>query len=45
MEYDTIIQVMDTLRVYVEVDEDGQLERFELFPDISMGDATQGGGA
>ncbi|MEL6870064.1 MAG: biopolymer transporter ExbD [Pseudomonadota bacterium] len=45
VEYDTIIQVMDTLRVYVEVDEDGQLERFELFPDISMGDATQGGGA
>ncbi|MEM6818443.1 MAG: biopolymer transporter ExbD [Pseudomonadota bacterium] len=44
IEYDTIIQVMDTLRVFVELQDDGQLKRYELFPDISMGDATQTGG-
>lgn len=45
IEYDTIIQVMDTLRVYVEVTDDGELKRYELFPDISMGDAVVAGGA
>ncbi|MEL7023409.1 MAG: biopolymer transporter ExbD [Pseudomonadota bacterium] len=45
IEYDTIIQVMDTLRVVVEVTDSGEIKRYDLFPDISMGDATQVGGA
>ena len=38
--YDTLVQVMDTVRVAQEVDEEeGQIERSDLFPDISIGDA------
>ena len=38
--YDTLVQVMDTVRVAQEVNEDeGQVERSDLFPDISIGDA------
>ena len=38
--YDTLVQVMDTVRVAEEVDEEqGQIERSDLFPDISIGDA------
>ena len=36
--YDTLVQVMDTVRLY-EIDEDGSLIQAELFPDISIGDA------
>lgn len=36
--YDTLVQVMDTLRLY-EVQENGVTLRAELFPDISIGDA------
>jgi len=45
--YDTLVQVMDMVRVSLEVDEDeGQIRRSELFPDISIGDApVPGGGA
>ena len=38
--YDTIVQVMDTVRVSQEVDEfEGKINRSDLFPDISIGDA------
>ncbi len=38
--YDTLVQVMDTVRVSQEVDEEEVLvKRTELFPDISIGDA------
>ena len=38
--YDTLVQVMDTVRIAQEVDEEeGQIERSDLFPDISIGDA------
>ena len=38
--YDTIVQVMDTVRVSQEVDElEGRIDRTDLFPDISIGDA------
>ena len=45
--YDTIVQVMDTVRVAQDVDEDeGKISRSDLFPDISIGDApVVGGGA
>jgi len=36
--YDTLVQVMDTVRLY-EIDEDSGLIQAELFPDISIGDA------
>jgi biopolymer transport protein ExbD len=36
--YDTLVQVMDTLRMY-EVRQDGELVKAELFPDIAIGDA------
>jgi len=41
--YDTVVQIMDTVRISVsiEVDEDDEQElvRTDLFPDISIGDA------
>jgi len=38
--YDTIVQVMDTVRVSQVVDGDeGRIDRKDLFPDISIGDA------
>jgi biopolymer transport protein ExbD len=44
--YDTLVQVMDTVRVAQEINEDdGVIDRSDLFPDISIGDApVQGGG-
>ena len=38
--YDTIVQVMDTVRVSQIVDEEeGRIDKKDLFPDISIGDA------
>jgi len=42
--YDTLVQVMDRVRVAEIVEEDG-VERKDLFPDISIGDAPALGGA
>jgi len=43
--YDTLVQVMDTVRVAEKVEEDSVV-RSDLFPDISIGDApVSGGGA
>lgn len=36
--YDTLVQVMDRVRVQVDVKEDS-IDRSDLFPDISIGDA------
>ena len=36
--YDTLVQVMDTVRVMEEIDDDSVV-RSDLFPDISIGDA------
>lgn len=36
--YDTVVQVMDTVRVVASVTA-GSVSRYELFPDISIGDA------
>ena len=36
--YDTLVQVMDTVRVTQEIEEDSVV-RSDLFPDISIGDA------
>ncbi|MCP4300925.1 MAG: biopolymer transporter ExbD [Gammaproteobacteria bacterium] len=36
--YDTLVQVMDTVRVAEEIEEDS-IVRSDLFPDISIGDA------
>ena len=36
--YDTLVQVMDRVRVQVEVNDDS-IDRSDLFPDISIGDA------
>ena len=36
--YDTLVQVMDTVRVMEEIDDDS-IVRSDLFPDISIGDA------
>jgi biopolymer transport protein ExbD len=45
--YDTIVQVMDTVRIAQKIDEEaGRIDRTDLFPDISIGDApVTGGGA
>jgi biopolymer transport protein ExbD len=47
IEYDTLVQVMDRVRIAERVDQDEQsVKRFDLFPDISIGDApVTGGGA
>src|SRR5210317_47613 len=38
--YDTLVQVMDTVRVAQEIDGDkGVIDRSDLFPNISIGDA------
>ena len=38
--YDTLVQVMDTVSVSQELDEaEGRIDRKDLFPDISIGDA------
>jgi len=38
--YDTLVQVMDTVRVAQKIDEDkGVIDRSDLFPNISIGDA------
>jgi len=44
--YDTLVQVMDRVRVEQEIDDDEEsIVRSDLFPDISIGDApvTEGG--
>ena len=47
IEYDTLVQVMDRVRVETEIDEvEDSIVRNDLFPDISIGDAPViGGGA
>ena len=42
--YDTVVQVMDRVRVEQKVD-DGKVVRRDLFPDISIGDAPVSDGA
>jgi biopolymer transport protein ExbD len=42
--YDTLVQVMDRVRVAEVVEEDGVVRK-DLFPDISIGDAPVLGGA
>ncbi len=42
--YDTVVQVMDTVRVVTSVTA-GSVSRYELFPDISIGDAPRHSGA
>ena len=37
--YDTVVQVMDVTRVTEKVNEEGEVVRVELFPEISIGDA------
>ena len=41
--YDTVVQIMDTVRVFVDIELDAEnersLRRSDLFPDISIGDA------
>ena len=38
--YDTLVQVMDRVRIFEELNLDEQkIDRFDLFPDISIGDA------
>ena len=40
IQYDTLVQVMDRVRIVERVDEVEQsIKRFDLFPDISIGDA------
>ena len=39
IDYDTMVQVMDTVRVYTPKDQ--QFAQAELFPDMSVGDAPQ----
>jgi biopolymer transport protein ExbD len=40
IEYDTLVQVMDRVRITERVDEEEQsVKRYDLFPDISIGDA------
>ncbi|HSN52640.1 MAG TPA: biopolymer transporter ExbD, partial [Woeseiaceae bacterium] len=40
IEYDTLVQVMDRVRIAERVDEDQKsVRRYDLFPDISIGDA------
>jgi len=41
IEYNTLVQIMDRVRVEEEIDEDS-VKRNELFPDISIGDAPGG---
>ena len=40
IQYDTLVQVMDRVRIAERLDEEEQaVKRFDLFPDISIGDA------
>jgi len=46
IQYDTLVQVMDRVRIAERVDEDEEsVKRYDLFPDISIGDApvSEGG--
>jgi biopolymer transport protein ExbD len=47
--YDTLVQIMDTVRLSVDIESDADdeqtLVRSDLFPDISIGDAPSAGGA
>ncbi len=42
--YDTLVQVMDTVRVYEFIDAGAGVAQAELFPEISIGDAPVVGG-
>ena len=44
IEYDTLVQVMDKVRIGEALEEDS-IVRTDLFPDISIGDAPVAGGA
>lgn len=44
IDYDTLVQVMDRVRVE-EIVQDDSIDRNDLFPDISIGDAPAKGGA
>jgi biopolymer transport protein ExbD len=44
IDYNTLVQVMDRVRVE-EVVQDDSIDRNDLFPDISIGDAPSRGGA
>ncbi len=45
IEYDTLVQVMDRVRIAERVNEEEQsVKRYDLFPDISIGDAPVGKG-
>ena len=44
IDYDTLVQVMDRVRVE-EIVQDESIDRNDLFPDISIGDAPIKGGA
>ena len=38
--YDTLVQVMDRVRIFEELNlEEAKIDRYDLFPDISIGDA------
>ena len=39
IEYDVLVQVMDTVRLYEAVDAGAEVLKAELFPEISIGDA------
>lgn len=39
IEYERLIQVMDTVKIDVQPQEEGEAKRFELFPVVSIGDA------
>jgi biopolymer transport protein ExbD len=43
--YDHLVQVMDTVRVLEKREAGGPLAQYELFPDVSLGDAPETGGA
>jgi biopolymer transport protein ExbD len=47
--YDTLVQIMDTVRLSIDIevnsDDEKALVRSDLFPDISIGDAPSVGGA
>ncbi len=37
--YDVLVQVMDVVRLVERPDDDGAMAQYELFPDVSIGDA------
>lgn len=43
LEYDVLVKIMDTVSTVSVPDETGKIERYELFPQISVGDAPGSG--